>query len=115
MRVMLVTFSRWLGTHDESTILDGHNRYEICTRLGIEFETIDAEDCHDREAALAWIDATQLSRRNLTPDHYHILRGRPSAIDSGRIQPQPYSQMCSLAKNNCEITGTRLCSWAASP
>jgi hypothetical protein len=51
-------------TH-EPTILDGHNRYEICTRLGIEFETVDAEDCHDREAALAWIAANQLGRRNL--------------------------------------------------
>ena len=45
--------------------LDGHNRYEICTRLGIEFETVEVEDCPDREAALAWIAANQLGRRNL--------------------------------------------------
>lgn len=48
------------------TILDGHNRYEICTRLWIEFETIDADDCLTREAAIAWIVANQLGRRNLT-------------------------------------------------
>jgi hypothetical protein len=51
----------------EPTILDGHNRYEICTRLGIEFEIIEVEDCHDREIAIAWIVANQLGRRNLTP------------------------------------------------
>jgi hypothetical protein len=49
------------------TILDGHNRYEICTRLRIEFETVDAEDCPTREAAIAWIASNQLGRRNLTP------------------------------------------------
>lgn len=53
--------------HDEPTILDGHNRYEICTLRGIEFETVEVEDCPDREAAIAWIVANQLGRRNLTP------------------------------------------------
>jgi hypothetical protein len=38
--------------YDEPTILDGHNRYDICTRLGIEFETVDVEDCPTREAAI---------------------------------------------------------------
>jgi len=56
-------------------ILDGHNRFEICQRHALPFETVDLE-LPDREAALDWIDANQLGRRNLTPDQRSILRGR---------------------------------------
>jgi hypothetical protein len=51
----------------KARLVTGHNRYEICTRFGIEFETVEVEDGHSREAAIAWIVANQLGRRNLTP------------------------------------------------
>jgi hypothetical protein len=41
--------------------------------LGIEIETVDAEDCHDREAALAWIATNQLGRRNLDQSQKGVL------------------------------------------
>lgn len=46
-------------------LLDGHNRYEICTRLGIEFDTIE-KDFEDRSLAIEWIIRNQFGRRNLT-------------------------------------------------
>jgi hypothetical protein len=52
---------------DATRLGDGHNRYEMYTRLGGAFETIDTENCPTREAAIAWIVANQLGRRNLTP------------------------------------------------
>lgn len=57
------------------TLVDGHNRYEICTRLDIPFKTVQVEFA-DREAAADWIDANQLGRRNLTPDQRTLLLGR---------------------------------------
>jgi hypothetical protein len=48
-------------------ILDGHNRYEICTRKKLSFKTVPVVTCQNREQALAWIVANQLGRRNLTP------------------------------------------------
>lgn len=39
----------------------------VGARLGIAVETIAGEDCPNREAAIAWIAANQLGRRNLTP------------------------------------------------
>lgn len=47
-----------------NTILDGHNRYEICNKLGIKYDTknINAES---REEAKKWIIQKQLGRRNL--------------------------------------------------
>lgn len=56
-------------------IVDGHNRYEICTRHGIPFDTIQ-KDFADRDEAMDWMDANQLGRRNLTPDAFTLLLGR---------------------------------------
>jgi phage N-6-adenine-methyltransferase len=57
------------------TLLDGHNRYEICTRLDLPF------DIHElrfkaREEAEDWIDKNQLGRRNLDSRQMSLLRGR---------------------------------------
>ena len=56
-------------------LIDGHNRYEICTRLGIHFEIVEIE-FNNRDEAADWIDANQLGRRNLHPDQMSLLRGR---------------------------------------
>ena len=59
------------------TILDGHNRYRICTKLGIE-PTYQAapNSVQTREDATNWIIDNQLGRRNLTPDQMALLWGR---------------------------------------
>lgn len=55
-------------------IIDGHNRYEICVRHNIPFETKEMEfEC--REAAIAWICANQLGRRNITEETRKFLIG----------------------------------------
>ncbi|WP_300379590.1 hypothetical protein [Henriciella sp.] len=58
-----------------NTLIDGHNRYDICKRNGLDFATVQKEFA-DREAALDWMDAHQLGRRNLTPDQRRLLLGR---------------------------------------
>jgi hypothetical protein len=47
-------------------LVDGHNRYEICTRHGIPFETVEMEFA-DRDSAMIWIIHNQFGRRNLQP------------------------------------------------
>jgi N6-adenosine-specific RNA methylase IME4 len=59
----------------QGTLIDGHNRHAICTRHGIEFETVEMEFA-DRDAAMDWMDANQLGRRNLTPDAFRLALGR---------------------------------------
>lgn len=46
-------------------IADGHNRYEICTRLGISFKTVELKLTSRPEVKL-WIVLNQAGRRNLT-------------------------------------------------
>ena len=47
------------------TIVDGHNRYDICRKHGIPFAVLE-KDFADRDTALLWMIQTQLGRRNLT-------------------------------------------------
>ena len=48
------------------TIVDGHNRYQICTANGMSFGTTQIEFRNDAEAK-QWIIEHQLGRRNLSP------------------------------------------------
>jgi len=57
------------------TILDGHNRYEICRRLSIPFK-ITYIFLRSREEAVAWICANQLGRRNITAEARRYLIGK---------------------------------------
>lgn len=54
------------------TIVDGHNRYEICTKYGIKFNTVQM-DFKDESHATYWIIKNQLSRRNIPPGTRIIL------------------------------------------
>lgn len=47
-----------------NTLVDGHNRYEICTRHGIPFETVQRYFA-SRDDAKLWMMQNQLARRNL--------------------------------------------------
>ena len=55
-------------------IVDGHNRYEICTAHDIPYKVLEMEfECE--EAAVAWICANQLGRRNISEETRKFLIG----------------------------------------
>jgi len=56
-------------------IIDGHNRYQICTEHGIPFNVREME-FDDSEQACDWIDKNQIARRNLSPDDFRLAVGR---------------------------------------
>lgn len=56
-------------------MLDGHNRYEICERLGLPYE-VEHLEFATRDEAADWIDRNQLGRRNLSKQDYKLLLGR---------------------------------------
>lgn len=62
----------WKG---KGIILDGNNRYEICTKNNIDLPEPRELEFDDREAAKRWVVANQLSRRNLTAEAASYLRG----------------------------------------
>lgn len=48
------------------TLVDGHNRYEICTRLGLPFDITERRFASKAEVRI-WMRQNQGGRRNLTP------------------------------------------------
>lgn len=56
-------------------LVDGHNRYRICTEHNIPFETVQ-KDFDSREDVIIWICKNQSGRRNLTPEQLSYLRGK---------------------------------------
>lgn len=55
-------------------LIDGYNRYQICTAHDIPFHTVDKAFAF-REEVLIWIITNQVSRRNLTPIQLSHFRG----------------------------------------
>lgn len=47
-------------------IIDGHNRYDICTKHGLDFETME-KPFDSRDDVKIWMLQNQLGRRNLIP------------------------------------------------
>ncbi len=63
----------------QSVLIDGHNRFEICNRRGIEFSTVLAE-FEDRTEAVLWIIDNQFGRRNLAEIDRIALARKKEAI-----------------------------------
>lgn len=55
-------------------LLDGHNRYQICTRHGLPFR-IHLVDFPDEESAKTWMINNQLGKRNVSQEAKAYLRG----------------------------------------
>lgn len=49
----------------DGTIVDGHNRYALCHKHGVEFTTVD-RSFESRDHAIVWIVQKQFGRRNVT-------------------------------------------------
>lgn len=58
-----------------NTIVDGHNRYEICNKLHIPYGVYERE-FPNRDAVIAWICSNQLGHRNITEETRKYLIGR---------------------------------------
>jgi hypothetical protein len=60
---------------DEIILLDGHNRFKICSEHNVNYDT-ESIMLIDRAAAIDWMIDNQLGRRNLSAKQISYLRGR---------------------------------------
>jgi hypothetical protein len=76
-----------------NTIVDGHNRYDICTRLQIPF-FVQYVDFASREESITWICATQLGRRNISEETKRYLIGKRYEMEKilGKMNPSGKNQ-----------------------
>lgn len=71
-------------------IIDGHNRYSICTKYSIPFNTI-SKDFASREEVIVWICKNQLGRRNITEETRKYLIGRQYESEKSSTIKRIYS------------------------
>ncbi len=94
-----------------NVIVDGHNRDEICSRLGIPYERIPMH-FDTKEDALNFVIDHQLGRRNLSDLQKAYLRGKRYLTEKkaahrpgGSELPQPDGVKGETAKKIAEDTG----------
>jgi hypothetical protein len=85
---------------DEVILLDGHNRYSICSDHNIRYVT-ESISLIDRAAAIDWMIANQLGRRNLSAKQISYLRGRQQQQEKQRIaNPDGNNQYIEVKPQN---------------
>ena len=74
-----------IAWQEENLLLDGHNRFELCQKHGLPYET-HYISLPDRQAALEWICKNQLGRRNLTPFQKTelVLKFKPMLVEEAK-------------------------------
>ena len=71
IRDPLVAWNR----NGEYVLLDGHHRYELALKHGLDFSVVEME-FDDESHAVQWVLRNQLARRNLTDEQRTIVIGR---------------------------------------
>ena len=63
----------------QNIIIDGHNRFDICTKHGIPYETVN-KDFESKQEAMAWMIDNQLGRRNISAVDKILLAQKKTAL-----------------------------------
>ncbi|MCL2807240.1 MAG: hypothetical protein FWD27_03620 [Coriobacteriia bacterium] len=85
-------------------LIDGHHRYEICTKHGIPF-TVATMEFATREDAKIYMIRLQYARRNLTPLQFSKLRGNHYKVERKRIRNEAGVNQFSNASADQEVCG----------
>src|SRR3990167_7937253 len=91
----------------QGVLVDGHNRYEICTKHGIGFKTSDKQ-FDNRESAKIWIIKNQFGRRNLSAFQRSELALELEGIFRERKERDRKSykkEKTALRAINCDVIG----------
>lgn len=80
------------------TLIDGHNRYEICTKYHIPFETVQKEFA-SRDDVMIWMIDTQFSRRNMEKIDMILLAQKKAPILERMARKSHYD---AVTKSNSE-------------
>ena len=88
----------------DGVIIDGHNRYRICSHWHIPFSIIDKQ-FNSREEAVAWICATQLGRRNISDEMRKYLIGKRYEAEKKAFKTSQTPWWSTASVSGSESTG----------
>ncbi|OON63295.1 hypothetical protein B0920_07830 [Massilia sp. KIM] len=70
-------------------LIDGHNRYEICRKHGIEFRTVQNQSFKSLEDVMLWMIDNHLARRSVSDFQRGVLALRKKEIVAARKTDAP--------------------------
>ncbi|GAB3544962.1 hypothetical protein GCM10027343_20710 [Noviherbaspirillum agri] len=73
-------------------LIDGHNRYDICRKHGIEFRTVQNDRFASIDDVMLWMIDNQLARRSVSDFQRGMLALRKKAILAERAKAQQDSE-----------------------
>ena len=86
-----------------STIVDGHNRYQICHKYKIPFRIVEM-NFGSREEAKVWICSNQLGRRNISVEYRRYLIGSQYELEKQIEQNRNKAGINQYTENNTSQT-----------
>ena len=84
-------------------LVDGHNRYGICLKHGISFNTVQNKTFQSLDDVHLWMIDNHLGRRSVSDFQRGVLALRKKEIISARLA-QEKAQQPSLATDGAEVT-----------
>lgn len=88
-------------------LIDGHNRYAICTQHDIEFRTLQNDSFASIEDVQLWMIDNHLARRSVSDFQRGVLALRQQQIVAGRARAQDDSQPDAATPAAAKPTQTR--------
>ncbi len=90
---------------EEWILIDGHNRYQICSTHNIDYNILQIE-FEDAESAANWIVNNQLGKRNVTSESKSYLRGIQYSREKRReANWQNLRQYANVEKKEIDVSG----------
>lgn len=106
LRVWFTETDTYTVTDWPVVLLDGHNRYEICTRLDLPFD-IEEMRFADRSHAEEWIIRNQFGRRNLPVYDRVILAKRLEVVITTRSRQGERTDLCQKSDKSLPPLDTK--------
>ncbi len=76
---------------DDYILIDGHNRYEICTSHGLDFK-VQVMEFDSSDQVSDWMVSNQLGKRNVSEETKSYLRGLQYNREKKRLGENQYTQ-----------------------
>lgn len=83
------------------TVIDGHNRHEICSKHNISFKTVEKE-FKDRNAVIEWMILNQFGRRSLSNYDRSLLALRLEDVFKEKAKANMSTGKVRMKKDGCQ-------------
>lgn len=93
-----------LWANHDKTIIDGHNRYRICKKLGKTYKTKSLA-FKTKDEVKEWMLRNQIGRRNLTDSQRAMMAARLATLCQGRQEIKPEATSGLTQKQAAEAAG----------